>query len=78
MLDVISSNDTIWGMILERIRQAIIRSGKTRYRISKDTGIDQAVLCKLMQDKKVCGIETADRLAVYLGLDLKPRQKKGR
>jgi hypothetical protein len=62
---------------MESIRQAILKCGKSRYRIHKETGIDQAVLCKIMGGGG-CRIETAEELCEYLGLELKPRQKKAR
>ena len=64
-------------MIMETLRQAIEKSGKSRYRIHKDTGIDQAVLCKIMAGG-TCSMETADILCEYLGLELRPRRAKGR
>ena len=64
-------------MILENIRKAIKKSGLSRYRIAKDTGIDQSVLFRIVNDGS-CNIETADRLCRYLNLELKPKQKKGR
>ncbi len=64
-------------MIMEAIRQAIEDSGQSRYRIHKDTGVDQAVLCKIMAGG-ACRIETADTLCQHLGLELKPRSKKRR
>jgi hypothetical protein len=64
-------------MIMETLRQAIEKSGKSRYRIHKDTGIDQAVLCKIMAGG-TCSMETADLLCKYLGLELRPRRTKGR
>ena len=62
---------------MERIRQGIETSGKSRYRIYKDTGIDQAVLCKIMGGG-TCSMETADVLCEYLGLELRSRGRKGR
>lgn len=62
-------------MIMETIRQAIAKHGTSRYRIHKDTGIDQAVLCKVMAGG-TCSMETADRLCKYLGLELRPRRAK--
>jgi ribosome-binding protein aMBF1 (putative translation factor) len=64
-------------MILENIRKAIKKSGLSRYRIAKDTGIDQSVLFRIVNDGS-CSIETADRLCRYLNLELKPKRKKGR
>jgi hypothetical protein len=65
------------GMIMETIRQAMEMSGKSRYRIYKDTGIDQAVLCKIAAGG-TCSMETADELCKYLGLKLKPCGRKER
>lgn len=65
------------NMIMEILRQAIEKSGKSRYRIHKDTGTDQAVLCKIMAGG-TCSMETADELCKYLGLELRPRRAKGR
>ena len=64
-------------MIMGTLRQAIKKSGKSRYRIHKDSGIDQAVLCKIMGGG-TCSMETADMLCEYLGLKLRPRRAKGR
>ena len=59
-------------MILEKIAEAIEQSGETRYRISKNTGIDNAVLCKIVTGSGTCtcGIKTAEILCEYLGLEL--------
>ena len=64
-------------MILEAIAQAIEKSDKSRYRIHKDTGIDQAVLSRIMNGGS-CGIETADKLCKYLGLELMQKKKPKR
>jgi hypothetical protein len=64
-------------MIMQTIRQAIAKSGKSRYRIYKDTGVSQAVLCKIMAGR-TCSMETADTLCEYLGLELRPRRKRAR
>lgn len=62
-------------MILENIRQAIATSGKSRYQISQETGINQTVLFRIVHGGG-CSIETADKLCKYLGLELKPRRRK--
>ncbi|UCD51440.1 MAG: hypothetical protein JSW27_02175 [Phycisphaerales bacterium] len=62
---------------METIRRAIEESGRTRYRIHKETGVDQAVLCKIMAGG-TCSMETADTLCQYLGLELKARGKTRR
>ncbi len=64
-------------MIVKSIAQAIEKSGKSRYQISKETGIDQAVLCRIVNND-ICSMATADKLCEYLGLELRPRQAKRR
>lgn len=65
------------AMIMETIKQAIEQSGKTRYRVYKDTGVSQAVLCKIAAGG-TCSMETADTLCEYLGLELRSKRKKRR
>ncbi len=60
---------------MEKLAEAIERSGKSRYQIHKDTQIDQSVLHKIVNGGG-CRIETADKLCEYLGLEL--AQKKGK
>ena len=62
-------------MILESIVQAMKQSKKTRYQISKETGIDQAVLCRIMSGGS-CGTKTVDKLCLYLGLELVKKSRK--
>jgi len=63
---------------LEKIAEAIKRSGKTRYQIAKDTGIDNAVLCRIVTGSGTgrCSTKTADKLCKYLGLELAPKKTK--
>jgi hypothetical protein len=56
-------------MIIEEIRRQIEKSTKSRYQISKDTGIDEAALCRIMQGGS-CKVETADTLLKYFGLEV--------
>jgi len=62
-------------MILESIAKAIKKSGKSRYRIAKDTGIDNTVLFRIVNGG-CCNMKTADILCKYLGLELVPKSKK--
>ena len=56
-------------MIVEIIRKQIKACGKTRYRISRDTGVDEATLCRIIAGK-ACSTETADILLKYFGLTI--------
>lgn len=64
-------------MIMEIIRKHIRNCGKSRYRISQDTGIDEAALCRMMQGAG-CNVETVDILCKYFGFELvEKRVRKG-
>jgi predicted XRE-type DNA-binding protein len=62
--------------ILDAIRQAIEQSGKTRYRISKDTGIGESQLCTLMKGQIGLSQEKLTILTDYLGLEIIVRPKR--
>ncbi|MHC4623682.1 MAG: hypothetical protein ACYS4W_07235 [Planctomycetota bacterium] len=49
--------------------------GKSRYQISKETGIDEAALCRIMQGGS-CKVETADILLSYFGFELVQKKNK--
>ena len=55
--------------IIELLRKEIRTCGKSRYRISDKTGIDKAVLCRIMQGGS-CKAETIDKLLKYFGLEV--------
>ena len=62
-------------MIVETIRIHIKACGKTRYRISQDTGVDEATLCRIAAGR-TCSTETADILFKYFGLTITKGKKK--
>lgn len=67
-------------MILETIKNEIEKSGLSRYRISKDTGVDQATLSRLMSSGRGISVETADMLFEYFGIEVRPKKagKRGK
>jgi len=62
--------------LLSMMRNAIEASGQSRYRISKETGIAESVLSRFMSGETALAVETAERLADYLGLELVLRRKR--
>lgn len=64
-------------MIVELIREKIRTCGKSRYVIAKETGIDQAALCRIMQGKS-CRAETVDILLEYFDLKIVDKKRKAR
>ena len=68
---------------MKQLAKAIKESGQSRYQISKETGIDQAVLCRIAIGSGTgsCSTQTLDILCEYLGLELvkkKAKKEKGR
>ena len=63
----------------DQIRQAIDDSGLTRYRIAKETAIDESTLAKFYNGHAGLSMDALDRLGEYLKLRIKmeskPRQK---
>lgn len=68
--------------ISDQLRAAIAdagRAGVTRYRISKETGVDQAALSRFVHGNQGLDLSSVDRLAAYLGLRLvKDQEQEGR
>jgi transcriptional regulator with XRE-family HTH domain len=63
----------------DQIRQAIVDSGETRYRISKATGINEAAQSKFVHGERGLSLESLDALAEYLHLEIVMRKpSKGR
>jgi transcriptional regulator with XRE-family HTH domain len=62
--------------LLKAIRRAIQASGHTRYAIHKATGIDQGQLSKLMKGQAGLSLESLEKLADYLGLEIVIRSKR--
>jgi len=62
---------------MKQLAKAIEESGQSRYQISKATGIDQAILCRIATGSGTgrCSFQTFEVLCEYLGLELV--QKKG-
>ena len=56
-------------MIIEIVREYIRDCGKSRYQLSKDSGVGEDQLCRIMQGK-TCTLETADKLCKYFKLNL--------
>lgn len=62
--------------ISAQLRAAIRASGMSRYRISKLTGIDQAVLCRFLQGQVGISLDSIDALGACLGLRIVAEGKK--
>ena len=68
--------------LLDAIRKAIESSEETRYRIAKDAGIAQSQLSRFMSGETGLSVESLEKLADCLGLEIiirptRRRRKKG-
>ncbi len=58
--------------ITDVLKAAIERSGLTRYRIAKETGIPESNLRRFCRGEMSVRLDKADKLAAYLGFRLAP------
>jgi transcriptional regulator with XRE-family HTH domain len=61
----------------EQLRDAIEKSGKTRYEISKATGVSPQSLSKfVLRTRPGLSFDALDRIGEYLGLEIVKKQPK--
>ncbi len=61
----------------DEIRKAIQNHSKSRYRIARETGLSEALLCLFMQGKRNLGLENLESVADCIGYKITIRPKKG-
>ena len=54
----------------DQIRQAIETCGKSRYQIAKESGVDAATLCRFVQGQHGLLMDSLDRIAECIGLQV--------
>lgn len=64
--------------INEQLRKKLRRCGKTRYRLSMETGISQSVLSRFAAGETELTIVNAEKLCTALGIELVLRTTKGK
>jgi transcriptional regulator with XRE-family HTH domain len=62
----------------EVVRSAIESCGKSRYRISLETGIAQSVLSRFLSGERGLSLEALDVLLPYLEIEVSTRAKRRR
>ena len=62
--------------VYDDLRHAIDASGKTRYRLWRETGISQAQLSQFMAGSKGLSVEALEKLAECLDLEVVARPAK--
>jgi len=61
------------------IRKAIERDGRTRYRLSKDTGLPLSTTYRFASgERNEISLSTASRFCAVLGLELRPVRRSRR
>jgi transcriptional regulator with XRE-family HTH domain len=59
----------------EALRQAILASGLSAYRLARDSGINVAAVLRFRAAQRSLDLKSADRLAEVLGLELRPKNQ---
>src|SRR6476620_10961611 len=82
-LEIISSIDYNSAMatrpVSDQLREAIERCDKTRYRISLETGIDQATLSRFVNDTSIgMTLPNIDKLCECIGVELVTKAKRAK
>ncbi len=61
--------------VREAMKRAVEASGKSRYQLWKETGIDQSQLSRLMSGEPGLSLDNLERLAEALGLEIVVRKQ---
>ena len=64
------------GSLLDQLVTAIEECGQTRYQIAKGSGVDQAVLSRLVRGEMGMSVANIERIADYLELEIVLRPKR--
>ena len=66
--------------VMDDLRKAIRGSGETPYAIAKGAGVDKSMLSRMLREERVLTLESAEKVAAYLGLEIvvKKRSKRKR
>ena len=59
--------------IIDPLRTALAKCGKSAYRVAKDSGVQHCSLRRFLNGKTLLSLEAAERLAEYLGMEAKMR-----
>jgi transcriptional regulator with XRE-family HTH domain len=69
--------DTVKTMT-EVLRQAVLASGLPLQQIAEAAGVERASLSRFVRGQRTLRLDMADRLAAYLGLELKQTGRRAR
>ena len=61
--------------LTDQIRAALETCGETRYRVAKNSGLNEPQLCRFMAGAGI-SFKALDKLAEYLGLEIVVRERR--
>ncbi len=61
----------------EVLQKAAKDSGQTAYALAKGSGVDRAAVVRFLNGDRGLNLDSAGKLATYLGLELRPVRKAG-
>lgn len=64
--------------VSEALRDAIEAAGMSRYRICKETGVEESALSRFVHGTRSLDLASVDKIAAYLGLELVGKKQPGK
>jgi plasmid maintenance system antidote protein VapI len=61
--------------LTEALKQAIVESGMAHIALERATGVKRQCIMRFLRGERSLRLDIADRLAVYFGLELRPKRK---
>ena len=65
------------GQLSNALREAIRNSGVTQMEIAQAVGISDGIISRFMREERSMNLETAEKLAKYLHLELREAPARG-
>lgn len=64
--------------LVSELRKAIVESSYTQNRLSELSGVNRAQINRFVKNERTLTLESAEKIAKVLGLELKSKKKKVR
>lgn len=61
--------------LADTLKEAIRKTGLSGYRVALDAGVPEPVVSRFLRSERGITLDTAGKLADYLGLELRPIRK---
>jgi hypothetical protein len=69
---MMTKNKTISNVL----KQAIVQSGLAHIALERETGVQRGSIMRFLRGTQSIRLDAAEKLAAYLGLELRPKRKK--